>query len=144
MDHTIWIELALLLFLAAAACEDYRCRKLPAALICAGGAAGLVLRFLFDREDLQDMILGIGIGAVMLLISYATREALGYGDGLLMGAAGIYLGGVHTLVLLMCSLLTAAIGSIVLLGTKRKKGKDQIPFAPFVLGGFVLMKGVFQ
>ena len=143
MNQGTWVEMTLLLFLAAAACEDYRSHKIPIVLIAAGGAAGLLLRIFLVRENLQNMILGIGIGLVMLLISFASREALGYGDGMVMAVTGIYLGGTDNLVLLLCSLLTAGIGSILLLCAKHRKGKDSIPFAPFVLGGFILMKGVF-
>ena len=136
-------ESTLLLFLALAGWIDRKNLMLPAWLLAVGALAGVLINLLTGQRPLWDIAAGTGIGLVMLLIGYASRQALGYGDGLLMAAAGTYLGGTGTLVLLLCSLLAAAITSMALLAAKKKGRKDRIAFAPFVLAGFVLMKGVF-
>ena len=137
------IESTLLLFLALAGWIDRKHLTLPIGLLAAGALAGALINIFSGQRSFLDMAAGAGIGLVMLLIGYASRQALGYGDGLLMAAAGAFLGGTGTLVLLLCSLLVAAVSSMVLLAAKKKGRKDRIAFAPFVLAGFVLMKGVF-
>ena len=136
-------ESTLLLFLALAGWIDRKNLMLPIALIAAGALAGVLVNILTRQKSFLDMAAGTGIGLVMLLIGYASRQALGYGDGLLMAAAGVYLGGTETIVLLLCSLLVAAITSIALLAAKKKNRKDRIAFASFVLAGFVLMKAIW-
>ena len=116
---------------------------LPVLLLAAGALTGVLLNLLTRQRTFLDIAAGTGIGLVMLLIGYASRQALGYGDGLLMAAAGTYLGWAGTLVLLLCSLMVAAVTSMALLAAKKKSRKDRIAFAPFVLAGFVLMKGGF-
>lgn len=143
MNSEIFINLTLLLFLAAAARQDWKTQQLSAALLIGGGTAGLLLRIIFNRWDWGDLLLGIGVGMLLLFVSFASRQAISCGDGLLLAATGSFLGGTGNLVLLLSSLLSAALGSVVLLAAHKKKGKDRIAFAPFVLSGFVLMKGFF-
>ena len=143
MDEIKVTEMVLLLFLFLAAFEDLRSQRLSLILLASGGAGGVLVRILTGTAAVKDMAEGLGLGMVMLLISYAGRQALGYGDGLLMAACGVFLGGIGNVILLLCSLMIAGVYSIILLAAKKKKGKDRLPFAPFVLGGFVLMKGLF-
>ena len=80
-------ESTLLLFLALAGWIDRKNLMLPIALIAAGALAGVLVNILTRQKSFLDMAAGTGIGLVMLLIGYASRQALGYGDGLLMAAA---------------------------------------------------------
>jgi len=136
-------EATLLFFLALAGWIDRKDLMLPVMLPAAGALAGALINILTGQKSLWDIAAGTATGLVMLLIGYASRQALGYGDGLLMAAAGTFLGGTGTVVLLLCSLLVAAVASMALLAAKKKGRKDRIAFAPFVLAGFVLMKGAF-
>lgn len=136
-------ESTLLVFLALAGWIDRKTLMLPVSLLAAGALAGVLINTLTGQKSILDMAAGTGIGLVMLLIGYASRQALGYGDGLLMAAAGAYLGCMGTIALLLCSLLIAAITSMALLAARKKNRKDRIAFAPFVLAGFVAMKALW-
>lgn len=86
------------------------------------------------------MMAGSMVGLILLLLGFASKEALGYGDGLLLSATGIFLGFQRNCLLLFCAVLCASLFSICLLTAGRKKKEDRIPFAPFVLAGFILQQ----
>ena len=132
-------KIVLLLFLGGAAFVDYRKRELPVIYIGVGFGVGLILRLVIGEPTLLELFLGCLVGAVFLLISGFSREAIGYGDSLMIIATGASLGLIDNVLLMLCALMLAALFSIGLLILKKMKRKDEIPFVPFLLGGYVLL-----
>ena len=132
-------KVVLLLFLGGAAIQDYRKRELPVIYIGIGFGIGLILRLVIGEPTVLELLLGSLVGAVFLLISRLSREAIGYGDSLMIIATGASLGIIDNVLLMLCALLLAALFSIGLLILKKYKRKDEIPFLPFLLGGYVIL-----
>lgn len=95
------------------------------------------------RKDLEPISLmgGIGIGLVFLVLSWSTREAVGYGDGLVVAACGAALGFLKTMGMVTAALCLAAVWSGILLAAKKARRGDSFPFIPFLLAAEVC--GVF-
>jgi len=136
-------ETILLLMLALAAQEDVRTGKISMGPPAVGAVLCIAFQIAAGEFRPADAALGAGVGLMLLLIGYASRQAVGYGDGLMFTATGCCLGSVDNVVLLLCSLLMCSAYSIVMLVSRRKKRNDRIVFVPFVLGGFVLLTGVY-
>ncbi len=132
---------ATLIFLAAAAYEDYKTEKISMILILAGTAAGIAAAVV-NKDSIMQILYGALTGNAILLIGYASREAVGYGDGLIFIITGIFLGWMNNIILIASSLLLAAVCSMILLASKIKKRTDRIAFAPFILGAYVLLKAM--
>ena len=132
----------MMVFLALLAYEDIRTGKLNVIVIAACGASGLILRLL-SGAAVPDIILGTASGILLLILAFASRQAVGYGDGLLFAASGIYLGLIRNIIFLLLTMLLGAVASIILLATGIKKKNESIPFAPFMLAGYVLMMGLY-
>ncbi len=75
-------------------------------------------------------LIGFLIGSLML-----RKKAMGMGDIKLMAACGLVLGISKTLFALLFAFYSAAALVIVLMVMKRLKGKDRIPFGPFLAIG---------
>ena len=136
-------EMILLLMLAMAAQEDVRTGEISMVTPALGAALCVGFQIVAGEFRPGDAALGAGVGFMLLLIGYASRQAVGYGDGLLFAATGCCLGSTDNVVLLLCSLLMCSFYSMVMLVSRRKKRNDRIVFVPFVLGGFVLLTGVY-
>lgn len=136
-------EISLLFFLGGAAWIDYRKRELPLYYIAGGLGLGLLFRLLSGASILSEILPGFLPGILCLFLAKLTREAIGYGDALMMIAAGAFCGIPVLLFLLFCGFLTAALFSIVLLILKKRKRKEEIPFMPFLLCGYVFTLIVF-
>ncbi len=130
---------AALLFLAAAAYEDYKTQRISLILVAAGAVIGILMMIVINEKTIMQILYGILTGNAILLIGYASREAIGYGDGLIFIITGIFLGWVNNVLLIISSLLLAAVCSMILMLLRIKKRNDRIAFAPFVLGAYVLM-----
>ena len=126
-----------------AAQEDVRTGKISMVPPALGAALCVGFQIVAGEFRPGDAALGAGVGFMLLLIGYASRQAVGYGDGLLFAATGCCLGSTDNVVLLLCSLLMCSFYSMVMLVSRRKKRNDRIVFVPFVLGGFVLLTGVY-
>lgn len=132
---------AALIFLAAAAYEDYKTEKISMILILTGAAISIAAAVI-NKDNIMQILYGILTGNAILLIGYASREAVGYGDGLIFIITGIFLGWMNNIVLIAGSLLLAAVCSMILMALRIKKRTDRIAFVPFILGAYVLMKAM--
>lgn len=97
----------------------------------------LCVEFFLSRdmfvENLFSSIIGLLIGLVTFLVGYfISRQGMGLGDVKLIAAMGFCLGDNSIVVIIMFSLMISAIYGIVQLVRKKKKYKDEIPFAPFL------------
>ena len=92
------------------------------------------------------MLLGSLVGAGIFLIItllgglIAGKEAMGFGDVKLMGALGLFFGWEKIIAVSLIAFLLAAIISIILLASKKKKTDEYIPFGPFiVISAFIVV-----
>ena len=91
---------------------------------------GLVTAFLFGLSNvaitinmLLGMLAGGGIFLLITLIGGAIygKEAMGFGDVKLMGALGLFFGWMNIIAISLIAFLLAAVISIILLASKKKK-----------------------
>ena len=68
-----------------------------------------------DKEKIWQAFGGILPGMFLLTSAYATRQAIGYGDGLAVCVCGLYLGMGQTFAMLFYALLFCSVVSAVML-----------------------------
>ena len=61
-----------------------------------------------------------------------TKEVIGYGDGVIFVVMGTYMSASKLISIGMLAFGLAGIVALILLVVFHKKGKDQIPFIPFL------------
>lgn len=116
---------------------DWRYRQIPIAITLAGGVMGLLLSMMRERS-LMDLCMGMVPGLVCLGLGWITREAIGYGDGFLLCAMGMYKSLEDIVGIIVLASSMAGVFGMALIIFCKKKGKDQIPFVPFLLVGSVV------
>ena len=105
-------------------------------LLAAVSAIGFIPSYGTFMEPVKGLFLG---GGIMLLAAVLGRlifkqDALGFGDVKLFAAIGLVLGGAGTfVVLVMSSLLSAAVFSVLLIKKKIKR-TDSLPLGPYICG----------
>lgn len=135
----ILLSVILLLLLFALAMIDFKTGKIPLLLVSGGAAAGLALQFFALHASWSALLPGLIPGIVLLLLSAATKQAVGYGDGAAFLMAGIFLGLESTVLLFFLSLLFAGLASVILLIARKRKKTEQLPFLPFAYAGYVAL-----
>ena len=125
---------------------DIRYKAIPIVVTIVGGAIGLILSILQER-DLSEIVYALVPGLVCVLFAKLTREAIGYGDGFLLCAMGMFVSCDVLLTIIMLAGTMAGMVALVLLAFKKKSGKDVLPLVPFLLVASllscVLEKGMF-
>ena len=118
---------------------DYRLQIIPNRLTLTIFETGLIFTFAsvlintnagisIFMNNMLGMIVGGGIFLIITLIGglIAGKDAMGFGDVKLMGALGLFM------VAVMAFLLAAVI-SIIILVSRKKKADEYIPFGPFIV-----------
>lgn len=144
--------LVLLTMLVVLAVYDLRWLLLPdkvmlplivAALVYAVTMAGLHAWVLHDpgawRMLLGPLVAAVGAGgAFYALVVGSKGRAMGGGDIKLAFAMGLMLGLQGTAVAMLLAFNVAALVGVLLIATKKRGRRDQIPFGPFLVGGTVV------
>lgn len=125
---------------------DIKLYKIPnlCVLILLGGRCLSFIPELINNDGtvlmglINSLIAGIVSLLFLLLISKITRGGIGYGDVKLFGALGFLCGVRAVLYTLILSFFLCAIVSAILLLTKKKGLKDDLPMGPFIWLGFAV------
>lgn len=128
---------------------DWKLQIIPNRLNLSIFEIGLIFTFaqgIININEGINMLLGSLTGAgIFLLITLlggliAGKEAMGFGDVKLMGALGLFFGWMNIIAISLIAFLLAAVISIILLTSKKKKTDEYIPFGPFiVIAAFIVM-----
>lgn len=120
------------LFLSGCALIDLRTRKLPVWILVLASGVVVVFRICHWEKHTFLWLGGIAVGAVFLLVSKLTDEALGYGDSWMIMLLGIYLGLWDVLLLLSMAFLLSGMMALVFLIRNKWSKKVSFPFVPFL------------
>ncbi|MEG0822968.1 MAG: prepilin peptidase [Erysipelotrichaceae bacterium] len=95
-----------------------------------------IVSMLFGNVIISDRIIGMLIISVpLLLIGYLTKGGFGGGDVRLMACAGFLLGTKSIIVAAFIGIIAGGIFACFLMAKKKKSGKAQMPFGPFLAVG---------
>ena len=90
------------------------------------------------KRTIEDLIVCIVPGVIMMLLALLSRQSIGYGDGLIILAIGMTFGISKLAVGIAIALFTSGIMSIFLIAIRKAKRNDTFPFIPFIFAGMVV------
>ena len=130
-----------LLGLGPNAYMDYRRKEISLFITASYGVAGLVTQIALGQLGSGIMICLLP-GAVSLLLSYVTKEQIGYGDGLLLLALGCNLTPVMMWEVCFGALALSGLWALYLLGIKHRSRRYEMAFVPFLLAAYILTQAL--
>ncbi len=141
----MWKYVLLWIFLVFHAISDIKTRKINVIVCILFGIAGMIFFICNSERDVLSLTGGLMAGAYLLVFSFLTKEAVGVGDGIVVMATGIWLGGVVTFAVLMGGFVLAALFGLMGICTQKATGKTELAFIPFFtisytvfcIGGFL-------
>lgn len=122
-----------LLFLAV---EDFRYHKVSMHWLIVMGGLASIYQVLGKENTMLALTVGLGIGGIFLVISFITREAIGYGDSILICILGIYVGGTELMEILMIAWGLSGLTAMIILVRKNFTKSAVLPFIPFLAAGY--------
>ncbi len=127
------------LFLLIEGMRDFKYKKISMRSVIIFASLGVMMQLFLDSESWKNLAGGILIGAGLWLLAWATRKKIGYGDAYVVAVIGVYLGWKEGLCLLLISLMLTSAFAIILLIAQKVKKKSELPFVPFLFGGFIML-----
>lgn len=133
----MWVEITLFLFLAVCAVCDGLRKQIPLVVVWLGMLAAVCLRLtgIMGEEGMTAAALSLIPGAGFFLLSFLTREKVGYGDGWVLLMIGLFSGFSRCFLILLIGLLLESTAAVILLALNKIQRDKEIPFSPFLLLG---------
>lgn len=117
--------------------RDLREKEIPVWVTILGGILGLILS-VFEERTMLDMVYAFLPGIFCLFFAKISREAIGYGDGILLCGLGCMYSIEKLLSICMIASVLGGITALVLFIFFHKKGNYEIPFVPFLFLGWLV------
>ncbi len=131
------VLLGLMLLLGSV--QDLKTKTIRAELLLVPGLLAVTLDLAEKGiPAIPDILSGLIPGAFLLLLSLASREAIGRGDALTVSLLGAALGLTETLGILMLALMGSAFFCCLLLLMHRAAKHTALPFIPFLTGAYLI------
>ena len=130
------------LFLGICSWQDIRKKQVSVKLLNCFMAAALLMgiwNVLENRAAWWEIPAGILPGGILFIYSRLTEGKLGEADGWVVAAMGVLQQWRRCTGILMMACFLVFIYSAFLLVLKKGSRKTQIPFIPFLAGGFILL-----
>mgnify|MGYP003299792499 CR=1 FL=1 len=130
----VWDKIIIMLVMLVHSITDIRYKKVMGQLILLGIFVGII----FQGRDIWNgtweyaQIVALCPGILCLVLAKITKEAIGYGDGMILFMLGFFYKWETLCVIVMEACMLAAVVALVLLTVFRKNRKYEIPFVPFL------------
>lgn len=125
-------------FLCLCAVFDLKEKEIPLIFIIVGMAGGIgfnVWQFWYGTVSVKEVGSFFLPGIFFVLISWGTKEKVGYGDGLLLFITGLFAGFYKCFAGVCIGLVFSAASALLLLAVHKVKKDSRIPFVPFLAAG---------
>lgn len=122
---------------AVTAYRDWKEKSIYLYIPIIAAIVSVILHLVYRDNSLVDMLSGAGIGAVMILIAWVSKESVGIGDGVMLMVSGLFLGFRANMELFITALLLAGVAALMLMVGMRKERSYRMPFIPFLLVAYV-------
>lgn len=124
---------------------DVRWKRIPLAALAAGGIWALVWTVInmVGQGVFQTLLASLPAllpGGGLLILSRLTEKKVGSGDGILLLLLGLLLGAGEVLLLFCVGLFLQSLVAVVLVLIKKADKQTCIPFVPFLLAAWMLVK----
>lgn len=136
--YYIWQWGAIGAFLLVGSVQDLKYKALTP-IICAVWAGLVLVAVVLSKSNPITCGLGLIPGLLVIICAFASRQAIGYGDGLVIVILGAALGIEKGFCITVMAFLLAAMVALFLLAIKRTDYKQELPFVPFLALSFLIM-----
>lgn len=127
----------LFLFVGICALCDGIKKEIPLVVVWIGLLTGIILRTvgIMEKENGLALVFSLIPGILFWMISFVTREKVGYGDGWVLLMIGVFAGFLRCFLTLLIGLVLESVILLVLLMLHKIQKDGEVPFVPFLLLG---------
>lgn len=131
--------IVILIFLAVFTLYDIKNMQIPIIYVLLFALSVIGICIADSDYNAVDIIVRVLPGVFLLLISFVTSQAVGYGDGLVMVLIGLLLDINMVTSLLLTALILSSVVSVLALISKKANRQTRLPFMPFLLIAWLIV-----
>ena len=87
-----FLIIILMVYLMTAVFMDIKEQTVSVKLAAITAAVGIVSQLLYPQMGMSEWLAGLLPAAVLILVAWITKQAVGFGDGCVLGVIGLYTG----------------------------------------------------
>ncbi|MFQ9933374.1 MAG: prepilin peptidase [Lachnospiraceae bacterium] len=127
------------IYLIICSFTDIKSMKISLPLSLMFSLTGILLSLfsLTNHQNIFDLILSVSAGLLIILASFISRGSIGIGDGFIISVIGCFHSSWITVCVIAYSFFIAAVFCLILILLKKQSKGVKIPFAPFILIGYI-------
>lgn len=133
----VYIMVALMLIYESIV--DIKKRYIHIRPVVVTGLLGGILNIALYGHKTDFLLEGAAVGGILLLMAFASRQQIGYGDAVVFISLGICLGPAGALWVLWLSMVGTAVAGLVKLIRKKGGWHSKLPYIPFVTSGYMVL-----
>lgn len=131
------MEIVLLAFFVRMAYQDGKEKQVDIYIPVVVAFIGIVLQVFDHQNSVWEIGAGVGVGILVLVISWITGGSVGAGDGMMLMVSGIFLGFWRNLSLFMTAQILVGTAALFMVVVKKRGRKYRLPFVPFLLAAYL-------
>ena len=135
----MWSRAVVMGMLTLCSAEDIKKKQIHINPVLFFGILGVLFHMIWRMQSIENLLLGMSVGVVLLILSALTGGRIGAGDAVLLIVTGIYLGLEQNLELFLSGLFLCSLWALGLLVLRKGNRTDRIPFVPFLLAAYMCM-----
>ena len=135
----MWSQAVVMGMLTLCSAEDIKKKQIHINPVLFFGILGVLFHMIWRMQSIENLLLGMSVGVVLLILSALTGGRIGAGDAVLLIVTGIYLGLEQNLELFLSGLFLCSLWALGLLVLRKGSRTDRIPFVPFLLAADMCM-----
>lgn len=120
---------------------DLRRKEISLMVTAACGVSGGILRMV-EGLAWKDFFLALVPGVICLMLVFATKEQVGFGDAWVLLATGCCVNASDLFTAMWLSMTGLSLVALFLYVVLQKNGRFEIPFVPFILAGILCTRSI--
>lgn len=96
------------------------------------------IREIDASQVLGEMVLGTLVGLGLCTLSFLSGGNIGFGDGIICIALGLYIGIYRTVLSVAWAVFVSFFWAVLLLVVGKRRKSDNFPFVPFIWVGYLI------
>lgn len=120
---------------------DMRRKEISLIVTVACGVCGSILRIAAGAAW-KDFLLALIPGIICIVLVYATKEQIGFGDAWVLLATGCCISASELFGAMWLAMTGLSLVALFLYVILRKSARFEIPFVPFLLAGVLCIRGI--
>ncbi len=128
-----------LVFLVYESVVDIRKKKIDVRAAAVAGVFDMIFGLAVYGHRISNIIFGAGVGILLIVCAWISRQRIGYGDGIVFIVLGMCMEPEKVLGILWGSMLLAGIYGTIKIMALKKSRSYALPFIPFVTAVYVVV-----